>query len=201
MDTIESLKATIDGLKDEIAAKDRRIGELRKDVELERKIVADLRELIEEYQEWIGRFEEGWEITRTNDGTLTSEGGWDAAREYVDKYNELVRRWNRYAATIQPVGRPIEASDAQEQEVVALRKKGVSLRGITKQTGLGLKTVRTIIAHAERNDTGTQRRAAALRIKIDRQPLIRLEARRKTRDMVRRQLGKLKKRAKELAKA
>jgi DNA-binding CsgD family transcriptional regulator len=113
---------------------------------------------------------------------------------------KVIRLFNRYSTLRQPVGRPIGCSEAQEKEVVRLRRKGISLREIAKQTHLGLKTVRTVIAHAERTDGPTQRRARVLRIKVDRQPLVRLEARRKTRDIVRKQLPELNEQAKRLLK-
>ena len=87
-----------------------------------------------------------------------------------------------------------------KQIAAELRRKRASLHAIAAETSLGLKTVRTIIAHAERTDRGTRRRAAVLRVDIERQPLVRLEARRKTRDIVRRQLVELNERAKQLLK-
>lgn len=43
-------------------------------------------------------------------------------------------------------GRPLAATEAQIAEVRKLRKAGGSLRDIASQTGLGLQTVRTILA-------------------------------------------------------
>jgi hypothetical protein len=193
MDTIKSLKA-------DLAERDQRIKELREELTAERELIGRFREHVREFMEWRERLVEGWEITETEDGQLVSERGWDKAREIGEQFIKLMRAYNVYAGPRQPIGRPIAASEAQEKEVIRLRKKGISLREIAERTNLGLKTVRTIIAHAERTDTGTLRRAAILRVKVDRQPLVRLEARRKTRDIVRKQLVELNEQAKELLK-
>lgn len=44
------------------------------------------------------------------------------------------------------VGRPLAATDAQCAEVRKLRKAEVSLRDIAERTGLGVRTVRTILS-------------------------------------------------------
>ena len=49
---------------------------------------------------------------------------------FVPKYNAIVRA--------QSVGRPLAASDAQQHQVIKLRKAGKSLRGIVGETGLGI---------------------------------------------------------------
>jgi len=41
--------------------------------------------------------------------------------------------------------RPLQASEAQVENVRKLRKSGVSLRAIAVETGLGIRTVRTIV--------------------------------------------------------
>jgi hypothetical protein len=83
--------------------------------------------------------------------------------DLIDIHNRLVRDWNRYASTFMPrnFGRPLQASESQVQDVRRLRKDGVSLRGIAKETGLTLRTVRTILdqgSDRERTRTGDNRR-------------------------------------------
>src|SRR5215472_8642251 len=108
MDEVETLKA-------QLAERDKRTAELRAELTEERKLITELREWIQERTEWAERLEEGWEITHTQDGKIVSEQGWDVAREYLTKYNALVRLWNRRAATVQPIGRPVQASEVQEK--------------------------------------------------------------------------------------
>ena len=62
-------------------------------------------------------------------------------------------------------GRPIEASDEQQDSVRRLRKKRRSLRGIASDTGLSLKTVRSIVGHM----SGTSDKAKRARLKRERE--------------------------------
>jgi len=100
-------------------------------------------------------------------GQWTWEPFWKENWELVDKYNELVKRWNRNVAAfagLQDVGRPLAASDAQVAAVTKLHKQGKSLRAIVDETSLSFRTVRTIV---ERNQ-GTDRATKARRQKIER---------------------------------
>lgn len=79
---------------------------------------------------------------------------WKLHDELLTEFNKLVRDWNkfvpRYNATINPknAGRPLAASDAQVAKVKELRRGGHSLRATAKETGLSLRTVRTILDNA-----------------------------------------------------
>jgi hypothetical protein len=113
-------------------------------------------------------------------GQIVSKQGWNIACEYIAKYNELVRRWNRHATMVQPVGRPIQASAAQETQVIKLRRKGTSLRAIAAETSLGLKTAGQL-SLTRRGPTGARNAGLRCCVGVEGQPLVRLEARRKTR--------------------
>jgi hypothetical protein len=80
--------------------------------------------------------------------------------QLIDDYNKLVRDWNRYLPRIngepRNVGRPLAASEAQCVTVLKLHKSGVSLRGIVEETGLGLRTVRTIVEQKRGTDRTTR---------------------------------------------
>jgi hypothetical protein len=89
----------------------------------------------------------------------------DELRRKIARLVDLAKR--------RPVGRPIAASEAQQDEVLRLRKQGRSLRAIAEETGLGLRTVVTITGKGEETDRTTMKllqrivpdRAAALRDK------------------------------------
>jgi DNA-binding transcriptional MerR regulator len=69
-----------------------------------------------------------------------------------------VSKWNASGLTEpRQRGRPLHASDAQQQQVREQRTAGVSLRGIVKATGLSLQTVRTILDKNAGTDRGTKR--------------------------------------------
>lgn len=86
----------------------------------------------------------------------------DKFKDLIDHYNELVRAYNRYAMPPQPVGRPIAASEAQQAQVLQLRKRGLSLRGIADEMSLGLPTVRTIIDKSAGSDRTMAKRRQQL---------------------------------------
>jgi hypothetical protein len=79
----------------------------------------------------------------------------DAYCDILDKHQKLVKDWNRFVwqynrvVAPRPSGRPLAASDAQIADVVKRRKAGASLRAIVANTGLGLRTVRSILAGAQ----------------------------------------------------
>jgi hypothetical protein len=72
----------------------------------------------------------------------------------LDKYNELVKKWNKWCSKIAPgeIGRPLAASEAQIAQVLKLHKDAVPVRLIVDETGLGRQTVRTIIGREHRTD-------------------------------------------------
>jgi hypothetical protein len=172
-------KPTIAELQDELKARDRRIDELRREADELRDLVKRMEEQVEDADRLIEQWTEAFRMV------LNANGEWDYS-EWVDlglkarkDYNDLVRAWNRfvpdYNAVVAPrhrnVGRPILASDAQQEQVRKLRKAGQSLRAIAEETGLGLRTVVTITSKDGGTDRTTMKylkridpdRAAALR--------------------------------------
>jgi hypothetical protein len=118
----------------------------------------------------------------TEDGTWKWKRFWNEHKVLIDNYNALVRDWNKYLPLIngrtQPVGRPLAASEAQVAEVLKLRKRGRSLRGIADDTSLGFPTVRTIVGQMNGTDRTTQKHRG--RIEIDRLQLARWKRQRRT---------------------
>src|SRR5262249_39586586 len=76
-------------------------------------------------------------------------------RNVADFNATMVRRRN--------VGRPLAATDAQQQSVIRLRTAGKSLRAIAEQTRLGLTTVRTILDQRERRDRSSMKHLERIR--------------------------------------
>jgi hypothetical protein len=101
---------------------------------------------------------------------------------------ELLRDWNKFvprfnaAVRAQAIGRPLAASDAQQRQVLALRKAGASLRAIAIATGLGVTTVRTIVGKAEGTNRTVKRINELRRLELNRAAMATYRARKRTRD-------------------
>ena len=128
-----------------------------------------------------------------DDGKWTWDPFMDRHNDLVDKYDALLRDWNKfvgeYNAVVQPrpVGRPLEASEAQQVDVLRRRKSGESLQHIANETSLGLQTVRTIIGKANGTDRTTGKHLA----RIKPEDMVAWKARTRTRDALPRRLNAL----------
>jgi hypothetical protein len=103
---------------------------------------------------------------------------------------KLLREWNKFvpeynaavAHSRRGSVRPIAASEAQQAEVRKLHKLGASLRDITRETSLGLQTVRTIIGKADGSDRTNRQRNELRKLELNRARIIAWRARKRTRD-------------------
>jgi hypothetical protein len=184
----EHSEPTVGELQDEIKHRDRRIEELRGELDDERELIRKLRENAEEYHESIESWCEAFDMVMDEDGGWTWKPFWDEHNKLVGDWSDLVRRWNRYVPLIngasgRNVGRPLEASPAQEREVIELKIDGKSLRAIAEQTSLTLATVRTIIGkHLGSDRTTKKHRERVERIEIDRTQRAKWKRQRRTGD-------------------
>jgi hypothetical protein len=168
-------ETTRDDLRRELELRDERIKELRAEVDelrfllrkAEEEVRADLEHVLEN---WVHTF--GMEVGE--DGTY-SFGAWVKQRdEWFEKYRALLHKWNQlvpeYNAVVLPrrkVGRPLDASETQCQDVLKRRKAGQSLRTIADETNLGFQTVRTIIAKHSGTDRTSKRELERIELKRD----------------------------------
>jgi lambda repressor-like predicted transcriptional regulator len=155
-------KPSVGELQDEIKHRDRRIEELRQEIDEQRDLIRRLEENVDDAGNVIERWKETFDMTTTDSGGWTWEPFWDGHNDLVNRFNDLVRRWNKYVPVIndraQPVGRPLAASEDERDLVLKLRKRGMSLRDIAEEAGVGLNTVRTIVDKANGSDRATRRR-------------------------------------------
>jgi hypothetical protein len=189
-------RKTIGELEDEIKARDRRIEELRTEIDEQRDLISRLREHAEDYNACIEQWCETFGMQMADDGAWTWEPFWDEHHKTIDDYNDLVRDWNKYLPLIngcaRPRGRPLAASEAQVAEVKRLRKSGRSLRGIVDDTNLGLNTVRTIVGMINGTDRTTVKHRQRLgRIELDRTRLARQRRQKRTGDVLPRRAQRL----------
>jgi hypothetical protein len=172
----------IGALQDEIKARDRRIEELRREIDDLRDLVRRMEEQVEDAGNVIERWKEAFQMEMTESGSWTWGPFWEERDQMVRTHNDLVDRWNRFVPLInrQPVGRPLAASEAQCATVLKLRKAGKSLRDVAEETNLGLNTVRTIVDKGKGTDRATRKHRA--RIEKDRQKAISWKRRKRTGD-------------------
>jgi hypothetical protein len=195
-------------LEDELKQRDARIKELRADLDKAEALISEQREWMEDRQALLDSWIEGFEMVLNEDGKRDWGPFIDRHNELVDKYNALVRDWNRfipdYNATVRPrnVGRPLAASDAQRATVLAMRKRGLPLRGIADETSLGLRTVRTIVEQKDGRDRTTVKYRKQLeRIDPDRKLDASRRARKRVRDALPKRINETLKRGRELIQA
>jgi hypothetical protein len=152
-----------------LAEKERRIQELKSDLDKAHDLIQRQDEQIGDFLETFERWKEAFGMVFDDEGLLTWSPFVAKAESWRDRHNDLVRKWNRfvgeYNATVRRrnVGRPLNASDAQRETVLKLRKAGKSLRAIVEETNLGLGTVRTIVDQADRRDRTTRKHLERVR--------------------------------------
>lgn len=137
-------------LEAELRQRDDKIKELTYERDEALEVVDAMREQIEDNDHLIENWKDAFDMRATGDGNVEwGNADIETLEAYIaliDDFNKLVRRHNRFVRERYPrvIGRPLAASAAQQTEVLALRKKHISLRRIAEETRLGLSTVRTI---------------------------------------------------------
>jgi hypothetical protein len=177
-------KRSLSQLEDDLKTCDRRIEELRSEIDEQRDLITRLREHVEDADRVIESWAEAFEMVMTESGGWTWAPFWAQHNKLVDDWNDLVQRWNKYLPRIRGeprnVGRPLAASEAQVVQVRKLRKAGRSLRGIAEDTSLGLDTVRTIVGKMSGRDRTTTKHRIRLERIDDRQRMAHLKRQRRT---------------------
>ena len=144
--------------EDDLKERDRRISDLKAELEEERYLTHRLSEHVKDANDLIDQWTQAFEMVPYEEGVWVWSTGIVEGVEWYDRWSKLVRDWNKfvpeYNAMVRPrnVGRPLLASEAQCAGVLKLHKAGKSLRWIAEETNLGLQTVRTIIGQRKRTD-------------------------------------------------
>jgi hypothetical protein len=189
-------------LEDELKRRDRRIEELKADLDESRALVHRMSEHVEDRSGIIDAWIEGFEMVLSDDGEWTTSPFLKYHDEIVDKYGKLLRKWNKfvpeYNAAIlkRNVGRPLAASEAQQADVLKRHKRGESLRSIADDMSLGLRTVRTIVDRADGVDRTTAKHLA----RIKPEDMAAWKSRKRTRDALPRRVNALLKDKADLLK-
>jgi DNA repair exonuclease SbcCD ATPase subunit len=193
---------TIADLKRELELRDRRITELRDEIDEQRELINRMRERLEDDDGVFEQWKQAFNMEHDAEGKLTWGPFVGQHNELVAKYDKLVRKWNGLVtdwnaiAVPQNVGRPLAASEAQRATVLDLRKRGFSLREIAEETSLGLRTVRTIVDQPQRKDRTSKRHLE--RIAVDRAQQRQQAAKQQTRDALPKKIEQAQKAITEL---
>ena len=120
-------------LERELRFRDRRINELKSEIDGLRQAVRDMEEWVKERDAYLEEFITTFGLDLDNDGFYRNgdfirrhQQLFDDYNALVTRHNKLVRRFNANIASVQPVGRPIAASEAQQDRVLKLHKAGRS---------------------------------------------------------------------------
>jgi DNA-binding CsgD family transcriptional regulator/uncharacterized coiled-coil protein SlyX len=193
-------------LENEIKHRDRRILELKREVDEAQTLIAEMREHVQDCSDQTERFIEAFDMVLGDDGSYRWPTVQSQFNELADKHNALVAQWNRmvpkYNAVVAPkgIGRPLAASEAQQRQVLVMRKEGKSLRIIAAKTSLSPRTVRTIVGKAEGTDRITKRTNELRKLELNRANMAAYRARKRTRDALPKQITELVNRGRDLVK-
>jgi hypothetical protein len=159
-------KLRIADLERELKLKDERIRELKDEIDEGRELVRRMDEHAKEHEEYLEHFITTFGLVMADDGKWSNGEQlkeWRALLDTYDdlrlRYNKLVGRFNRNIAVVNPVGRPVAASEAQQAQIIKYHKTGKSARWIAEEMTLSRRTVTTVIGKLDGSDrTMNQRR-------------------------------------------
>lgn len=145
-------------LEDKVRELERRLQDVKRELDEAHDLVQRQNENVRDANELIETWIQAFEMVHNDEGDWVWSPAYVDGREWLDKYETLLREWNaaveNFNDVLAPrnVGRPLAASEAQVETVLKLRKQGRSLRWIVEETSLGLQTVRTIVDGKDRKD-------------------------------------------------
>jgi hypothetical protein len=150
-------------LEDELKQRDRRIADLKRDLDKERDLVTRLGEHLRDAVDTVDVLKQAFEMEQNDKGEWVWKQSFVEGEEWFEKYVALLDEWNKfvpeYNAMVALVddrrlagrlakrepGRPLAADAGQRAKVFELHAEGTSLRDIAAETKLGLQTVRTLV--------------------------------------------------------
>ena len=194
----------------EIASLKERLADARREKDDALELVSDMRESLDASSEMIDSWIDVFEMEQDERGVWMFDQQrsiWDAYEQLLADHSKLVREWNkfvpRFNASVDPkdAGRPIAASEAQIAKVRALRKAGKSLRAIATETGLGLRTVRTILDRDAGRGRAADRKNELRKKEFNRMRAAAFRSRKRQFDALPKQLAEIQKDRARLQKA
>lgn len=207
----DELEIRVEDLESDLRDRDEQVKALREELDAAMGLVDEMRDHTEASNEMIDNWIEVFQMEQAGESSWKFDSGqhklWAAHKELNEKYQKLLREWNRfvpdYNRTVRQRyrGRPLEASPAQVDKVLKLRKTHASLRTIAAQTGLGVRTVRTITEKEKGTDRTSKRTNALRKREIDRLRMASWRTRKREYDNLPKKISQTRKRGDELVKA
>jgi hypothetical protein len=198
-------------LETELKRRGDKIKELTTDRDEAQELVNRMREHVEDADRLIEQWIEAFDMHPDRDGVYqfakSYSGFFETYEQLIEENRKLVREWNKfipeYNAEIRPRerGRPLAASATQQTEVIKRRKAGQTLRVIATATGLGLRTVCTIVDKPNRRDRSGKRTNLLRRQAFDRHRAADYRAKKRLRDTLPQKIGEQLKTGAMLVKA
>jgi Helix-turn-helix domain of resolvase len=192
-------------LEDALKENERRLQELKADLDKANDLIERQREHVQDCRDVIEAWKEAFDMRPSDSGGWTWAPWVADGERWRDDYGALVRKWNRHVEDFNAmyrrrknVGRPLLASDAQRATVLKLRNAGMSLRAIAEETSLGLNTVRTIVDQRDGVDRTTRKYVARIRRNMGEERT--WQSRKRIRDSLPRRIATLQKQSAELQK-
>ena len=189
-------------LERELQFRDRRINELKNEIDGLRQEVREMEDWVTERDAYLEQFITTFGLELDGDGSYRNGDFIQGHQRLADKYNDLVgrhnkliRRFNANIASVQSVGRPLAASEAQQFQILKLHNTGKSSRWIAEELTLSRRAVTTVID----KDEGTDRTTTQRRLRLGLEPK-RKDWRQAAIASLPRQATKLRKDAKKLLK-
>jgi hypothetical protein len=170
-------------LADELKQRDRRIAELKHELDKTHDLIVRQDEHQRDADDMIDAWIQAFEMQQNEEGTWVWKQSFVEGDEWYEKHQAILHDWNKFVGEYNSLvalvddrrlagrlakrepGRPLAADASQRAKVFELHDEGTSLRDIAAETKLGLQTVRTLIGKI----TGTDRTSRKLaRIAHDR---------------------------------
>ena len=195
-------------LEAELRQREARLKEVTGERDEAYELTGRMREHLEAAEEMIERWIEAFDMQQDDRGiwVFNSDRTFEELTALYDEHLKLIREWNKlvpkYNAVVAPRerGRPLAASEAQQQAVLKQHKAKASLRAIAKTTKLSLRTVRTIVDNAAAK--GRSKRANEVRRKeLNQLRAASYRVRQKTRDRLPQDIAEWQKTSGDLVKA
>ena len=112
-------------LERELKFRDRRINELKNEIDGLRQEVREMEDWVKERDAYLEQFITTFGLELDNDGSYRNGDFIQGHQRLADKYNDLVgrhnkliRRFNANIASVRSVGRPLAASEAQQFQIL-----------------------------------------------------------------------------------
>jgi hypothetical protein len=146
--------------RDQLRQRDRELAELRREKDELTDLICRFDEYVAEINAALETWQQAFDMELDDDGKWSLGSWWDRHSDLVDRYNALVRRWNRPVPLVdeRDVGRLLKADEEEVAAVERMHKEGMSLRAIAEEMELGVNTVRTVVGRINRSDRTTKKR-------------------------------------------